>query len=77
VGSSANKDMETLIEEKRKIWCVLTCLGYGMGITKTVNGNSSQQSTEIMRIDARHSRSQSFLSKEFKGSQVCVIQPKM
>ncbi len=31
VGTSAVKDLETLIEEKRKTGILLTCLGYGMG----------------------------------------------
>lgn len=31
VGTSAVKDLETLIEEKRKTGIFLTCLGYGMG----------------------------------------------
>lgn len=31
VGASSNKDMETLIEEKRKSGVFLTVLGYGMG----------------------------------------------
>ncbi len=31
VGTSAVKDLETLIEEKRKSGIFLTCLGYGMG----------------------------------------------
>jgi len=34
VGASSDKDMETLIEEKRKTGIFLTVLGYGMGNTK-------------------------------------------
>lgn len=34
VGASSDKDMQTLIEEKRKTGIFLTVLGYGMGNTK-------------------------------------------
>ncbi|MCW2119209.1 YfbK domain-containing protein [Flavobacterium sp. 7A] len=73
VGSSANKDMETLIEEKRKSGVFLTCLGYGMGNYKDSKmeilankGNGNYAYIDNIQEANR------FLSKEFKGSMFAI-----
>ncbi len=51
VGASSDKDMETLIEKKRKSGVFLTCLGYGIGNYKDSKMEVEPDwATEIMRI---------------------------
>lgn len=73
VGSSANTDMQTLIEEKIKTGVFLTCLGYGMGNYKDSKmeilankGNGNYAYIDNMQEANR------FLSKEFKGSMFAI-----
>ena len=73
VGSSSNKDMETLIEEKRKSGVFLTCLGYGMGNYKDSKmeilankGNGNYAYIDNIQEANR------FLGKEFKGSMFAI-----
>lgn len=73
VGSAANTDMQTLIEEKRKTGVFLTCLGYGMGNYKDSKmeilankGNGNYAYIDNMQEANR------FLSKEFKGSMFAI-----
>ncbi|AWG23488.1 VWA domain-containing protein [Flavobacterium faecale] len=73
VGSSGNKEMETLIEEKRKSGVFLTCLGYGMGNYKDSKmeilankGNGNYAYIDNIQEANR------FLSKEFKGSMFAI-----
>ncbi|MBE0390929.1 VWA domain-containing protein [Flavobacterium sp. PL002] len=73
VGSSANTDMQTLIEEKRKTGVFLTCLGYGMGNYKDSKmeilankGNGNYAYIDNIQEANR------FLSKEFKGSMFAI-----
>lgn len=73
VGSSSNKDMETLIEEKRKSGIFLTCLGYGMGNYKDSKmeilankGNGNYAYIDNIQEANR------FLGKEFKGSLFAI-----
>ena len=73
VGSSANKDMETLIEEKRKSGVFLTCLGYGMGNYKDSKmevlankGNGNYAYIDNIQEANR------FLGKEFKGAMFAI-----
>ena len=73
VGASSNKDMETLIEEKRKSGVFLTCLGYGMGNYKDSKmeilankGNGNYAYIDNIQEANR------FLGKEFKGSMFAI-----
>lgn len=73
VGTSSNKDMETLIEEKRKSGVFLTCLGYGMGNYKDSKmeilankGNGNYAYIDNIQEANR------FLGKEFKGSMFAI-----
>lgn len=73
VGSTSNKDMETLIEEKRKTGVFLTCLGYGMGNYKDSKmeilankGNGNYAYIDNIQEANR------FLGKEFKGSMYAI-----
>lgn len=73
VGTSSNKDMETLIEEKRKSAVFLTCLGYGMGNYKDSKmeilankGNGNYAYIDNIQEANR------FLGKEFKGSMFAI-----
>ena len=73
VGASSDKDMETLIEEKRKSGVFLTCLGYGMGNYKdhkmeilANRGNGNYAYIDNIQEANR------FLGKEFKGSMFAI-----
>lgn len=73
VGASSDKDMETLIEEKRKSGVFLTCLGYGMGNYKDSKmevlankGNGNYAYIDTLQEANR------FLGKEFKGSLFAI-----
>lgn len=73
VGTSSNKDMEILIEEKRKSGVFLTCLGYGMGNYKDSKmeilankGNGNYAYIDNIQEANR------FLGKEFKGSLFAI-----
>jgi Ca-activated chloride channel family protein len=73
VGASANTDMQTLIEEKRKSGVFLTCLGYGMGNYKDSKmevlankGNGNYAYIDNIQEANR------FLGKEFKGSMFAI-----
>lgn len=73
VGSSSNKDMETLITEKRKSGVFLTCLGYGMGNYKdskmeTLSNKGNGNYAYIDNIQEANR----FLGKEFKGSMFAI-----
>lgn len=73
VGSSSNKDMEILIEEKRKSGVFLTCLGYGMGNYKdskleTLADKGNGNYAYIDNIQEANR----FLGKEFKGSMFAI-----
>ena len=73
LGMTSNRDMETLIEEKRKSGVFLTCLGYGMGNYKDSKmeiladkGNGNYAYIDNMQEADR------FLQKEFKGSMFAI-----
>ncbi len=73
VGASSDRDMETLIEEKRKSGVFLTCLGFGMGNYKDSKmeiladkGNGNYAYIDNMQEADR------FLQKEFKGSMFAI-----
>lgn len=73
VGASSDKDMISLIEEKRKSDVFLTCLGYGMGNYKDSKlekladkGNGNYAYIDNMQEANR------FLVKEFKGSMFAI-----
>lgn len=73
VGSSTDKDMEDLIEEKRKSGVFLTVLGFGMGNYKDSKmeiladkGNGNYAYIDNMQEASR------FLGKEFKGSMFAI-----
>ncbi|MGV3697524.1 vWA domain-containing protein [Flavobacterium sp.] len=73
VGASSDKDMETLIEEKRKSGIFLTVLGYGMGNYKDSKmeiladkGNGNYAYIDNIQEANR------FLGKEFKGSMFAI-----
>jgi len=73
VGNSSNKDMETLITEKRKSGVFLTCLGYGMGNYKdskmeTLSNKGNGNYAYIDNIQEANR----FLGKEFKGSMFAI-----
>ena len=73
VGASSDRDMQTLIEEKRKSGVFLTCLGYGMGNYKDTKmelladkGNGNYAYIDNIQEANR------FLGKEFKGSMFAI-----
>jgi Ca-activated chloride channel family protein len=73
MGPSTDKDMQALIEEKRKSGVFLTCLGYGMGNYKdskleilSDKGNGNYAYIDNMQEATR------FLNKEFKGSMYAI-----
>lgn len=73
VGNSTDKDMEDLIEEKRKSGVFLTVLGYGMGNYKDSKmeiladkGNGNYAYIDNIQEANR------FLGKEFKGSMFAI-----
>ena len=73
VGASSDRDMQTLIEEKRQSGVFLTCLGYGMGNYKDSKmeiladkGNGNYAYIDNMQEADR------FLQKEFKGSMYAI-----
>lgn len=73
VGSSSDKDMQSLIEEKRKSGVFLTCLGFGMGNYKdrkmellSDKGNGNYAYIDNMQEANR------FLGKEFRGSMFAI-----
>jgi Ca-activated chloride channel family protein len=73
VGVSSDKDMQTLIEEKRKTGVFLTCLGYGMGNYKdskleTLADKGNGNYAYIDNIQEANR----FLGKEFKGSMFAI-----
>lgn len=73
VGASSDKDMQTLIEEKRKSGVFLTCLGYGMGNYKdskleTLADKGNGNYAYIDNIQEANR----FLGKEFKGSMFAI-----
>ena len=73
VGASSDKDMQTLIEEKRKSGLFLTCLGYGMGNYKdskleTLADKGNGNYAYIDNIQEANR----FLGKEFKGSMFAI-----
>lgn len=73
VGDSSDREMQTLIEEKRESGVFLTCLGYGMGNYKDSKmeilankGNGNYAYIDNMQEADR------FLQKEFKGSMYAI-----
>lgn len=73
IGKSSDKDMQELIEEKRKSGVFLTCLGFGMGnykdskmITLAKKGNGNYAYIDNIQEANR------FLGKEFKGSMFAI-----
>ncbi len=73
VGASSDKDMQTLIEDKRKSGVFLTCLGYGMGNYKdskmeTIANKGNGNYAYIDNIQEANR----FLGKEFKGSMFAI-----
>jgi len=73
VGASSDKDMQTLIKEKRKSGVFLTCLGYGMANYKDSKmeiladkGNGNYAYIDNMQEANR------YLTKEFKGSMYAI-----
>ncbi|MGU3376474.1 YfbK domain-containing protein [Chryseobacterium sp. M5A1_1a] len=69
VGESSTKDLESLIEEKRKTGIFLTCLGYGMGNYKdnkmeTLADKGNGNYAYIDNIQEANK----FLGREFAGS---------
>ena len=73
VGPASDKEMEQLIEEKRKSGIYLTCLGYGMGNYQDSKmeiladkGNGNYAYIDNMQEANR------FLGKEFKGTMFAI-----
>lgn len=73
IGKSSDKDMQELIEEKRKSGVFLTCLGFGMGnykdskmMTLSKKGNGNYAYIDNIQEANR------FLGKEFKGSMYAI-----
>ena len=73
VGVSSEKDLETLIEEKRKTGIFLTCLGYGMGNYKdnrleilADKGNGNYAYIDNLQ------EANKFLGREFAGSMYAI-----
>lgn len=73
IGKASDKEMQELIEEKRKSGVFLTCLGFGMGnykdskmITLSKKGNGNYAYIDNIQEANR------FLGKEFKGSMYAI-----
>src|SRR5690554_4804873 len=73
IGKSSDKEMQELIEEKRKSGVFLTCLGFGMGnykdsklMTLSKKGNGNYAYIDNIQEANR------FLGKEFKGSMFAI-----
>lgn len=73
IGKSSDKEIQELIEEKRKSGVFLTCLGFGMGnykdskmITLSKKGNGNYAYIDNIQEANR------FLGKEFKGSMYAI-----
>ncbi len=73
IGKSSDKEMQDLIEEKRKSGVFLTCLGFGMGnykdsklMTLSKKGNGNYAYIDNIQEANR------FLGKEFKGSMFAI-----
>lgn len=73
IGKSSDKEMQELIEEKRKSGVFLTCLGFGMGnykdskmVTLSKKGNGNYAYIDNIQEANR------FLGKEFKGSMFAI-----
>jgi len=73
IGKSSDKEMQELIEEKRKSGVFLTCLGFGMGnykdskmMTLSKKGNGNYAYIDNIQEANR------FLGKEFKGSMYAI-----
>ena len=73
IGKSSDKEMQELIEEKRKSGVFLTCLGFGMGnykdskmITLSKKGNGNYAYIDNIQEANR------LLGKEFKGSMYAI-----
>lgn len=73
IGKASDKEMQELIEEKRKSGVFLTCLGFGMGnykdskmMTLSKKGNGNYAYIDNIQEANR------FLSKEFKGSMFAI-----
>jgi Ca-activated chloride channel family protein len=73
VGISSDKDLESLIEEKRKTGIFLTCLGYGMGNYKdnkleTLADKGNGNYAYIDNIQEANK----FLGREFTGTMYAI-----
>ncbi|MCS3870569.1 hypothetical protein J3D55_003485 [Chryseobacterium ginsenosidimutans] len=73
VGISSEKDLETLIEEKRKTGIFLTCLGYGMGNYKDnrLETLADKGNGNYAYIDNLQEANK-FLGREFAGSMYAI-----
>ncbi|MCU7617136.1 von Willebrand factor type A domain-containing protein [Chryseobacterium sp. PBS4-4] len=73
VGISSEKDLETLIEEKRKTGIFLTCLGYGMGNYKDnrLETLADKGNGNYAYIDNLQEANK-FLGREFAGSMYTI-----
>ncbi|MCJ8155319.1 von Willebrand factor type A domain-containing protein [Chryseobacterium sp. SSA4.19] len=73
VGASSAKDLETLIEEKRKTGIFLTCLGYGMSNYKDnrLETLADKGNGNYAYIDNLQEANK-FLGKEFAGSMFAI-----
>ncbi|RXR18359.1 VWA domain-containing protein [Flavobacterium amnicola] len=73
VGASSDKEMENLIEERRKTGIFLTCLGYGMGNYKDSKMEvlANKGNGNYVYIDNMQEANR-FLGKEFKGSMFAI-----
>lgn len=73
VGVSSEKDLETLIEEKRKTGIFLTCLGYGMGNYKDnrLETLADKGNGNYAYIDNLQEANK-FLGREFAGSMYAI-----
>jgi Ca-activated chloride channel homolog len=73
VGNTSDKDMETLIEEKRKTGVFLTCLGFGMGNYKDskMETLANKGNGNFAYIDTMQEANR-FLGKEFKGNMFAI-----
>lgn len=73
VGVSSDKDLESLIEEKRKTGIFLTCLGYGMGNYKDnkMETLADKGNGNYAYIDNLQEANK-FLGREFAGSMYII-----
>lgn len=73
VGNTSDKDMETLIEDKRKTGVFLTCLGFGKGNYKDskMETLANKGNGNFAYIDTMQEANR-FLGKEFKGSMFAI-----